>query len=100
MAWRRAVSTVELVISNWPSEVGYWLWPWITGDLFACCEEELPNSGVSNDCIWVTGTWNHSGCVPLGIYRVKENMGLIDGMQTVGLHGANGHNRSIEEHVV
>ena len=40
------------------------------------------------------------GCVPLGIYRVEETKGLIDGMGTVGLHGANGHNGSIEDHVV
>ena len=36
------------------------------------------------------------GCVPLGIYRVEETKGLIDGMGIVGLHGANGHNGSIE----
>ena len=40
------------------------------------------------------------GCVPLGIYRVEETKGLIDGMGTVGLHGANGHNGSIEGNVV
>ena len=40
------------------------------------------------------------GCVPLGIYRVEETKGLIDGMGTVGLHGANSHSRSIEDHVV
>ena len=40
------------------------------------------------------------GCVPLGIYRVEETKGLIDGMRTVGLHGANGNNGSIEDHVV
>ena len=49
------------------------------------------------------------GCVPLGTYRVEktrglldgmETRGLIDGMGTVGLHGANGHNGSIEGHVV
>ena len=40
------------------------------------------------------------GCVPLGIYRVEETKGLIDGIGTVGLHGADGHNGSIESHVV
>ena len=40
------------------------------------------------------------GCVPLGIYRVEETKGFIDGMWTVRLHGANGHNGSIENHVV
>ena len=39
-------------------------------------------------------------CVPLGIYRVKETKGLIDGIGTVGLQGADGHNRNIEGHVV
>ena len=39
-------------------------------------------------------------CVPLGTYRVEETKGLIDGMGTVGLFGANGHNGSIEDHVV
>ena len=38
--------------------------------------------------------------MPLGIYRVEKTKGLIDGMGTVGLHGANGHNGSIEGHVV
>ena len=54
------MSTAELVISNWPSEVGYELWPWITGDPFAGCEEEFPSLGVSSDCMLVTGTWNCS----------------------------------------
>ena len=36
------------------------------------------------------------GCVPLGTYRVEETKGLIDGMGTVGLQGAAGHNGSIE----
>ena len=36
----------------------------------------------------------------MGIYRVEETKGLIDGMGTVGLQGADGHNRSIEGHVV
>ena len=40
------------------------------------------------------------GCVLLGIYRVEETKGLIDGMGTVGFHGASGHNGSIEDHVV
>ena len=40
------------------------------------------------------------GCVPLGIYRVEETKGLIDGIGTIGLHGANGHNGSIEGLVV
>ena len=40
------------------------------------------------------------GCVPLGICRVEETKGLIDGMGTIGLHGANGHNGSIKGHVV
>ena len=40
------------------------------------------------------------GCVPLGTYRVEETKGLIDGMGTLGLHGANGHNGSIDDHVV
>ena len=40
------------------------------------------------------------GCVPLGIYRVKETKGLIDGIGTIGLHGSNGHNGSIKDHVV
>ena len=40
------------------------------------------------------------GCVPLGIYRVEETKGLIDGMGTVGLQGADGYDRSIEGHVV
>ena len=40
------------------------------------------------------------GCVPLSIYRVEENKGLIDGMGTVGLQGADGHNGSIEGHVM
>ena len=39
------------------------------------------------------------GCVPLGTYRVKKTRGLIDGMGTVGLHKANGHNGSIKDHV-
>ena len=39
-------------------------------------------------------------CVPLGIYRVEETKGLIDGMGTVGLQGAAGHNGSIEGHDV
>ena len=39
------------------------------------------------------------GCVPLGIYRVKETKGLTDGMETVGLYESNGHNGSIEDHV-
>ena len=38
--------------------------------------------------------------MPLGIYRVKETKGLIDVMGTVGLQGADGHNGSIEGHVV
>ena len=41
-----------------------------------------------------------NGCVPLGTYRMKETKGLIDGMGTVGLQGANGHNESIEGHGV
>ena len=41
------------------------------------------------------------GCVPLGICRMKETKGLIDGMGTiVELQGADGHNGSIECHVV
>ena len=40
------------------------------------------------------------GCVRLGIYRVEETNGLIDGMGTVGLNGADGHNESIEGHIV
>ena len=36
------------------------------------------------------------GCVPLDIYRVEKTKGLIDGMRTVGLQGATGHNGSIE----
>ena len=40
------------------------------------------------------------GCVPLGIYRVEETKGFIDGMGTVRLHRANGHNGSIQDHVV
>ena len=40
------------------------------------------------------------GCVPLGIYRAEETKGLIDGVGTVGLLGANSHNGSIEDHVV
>ena len=36
----------------------------------------------------------------LGIYRVEETKGLIDGMGIVGLQGADGHNESIEGHVV
>ena len=40
------------------------------------------------------------GCVPLGIYKVEETKGLINGMRIVGLHGADGHNGSIEGHVV
>ena len=39
------------------------------------------------------------GSVPLGTYRVEKTRGLIDGMGTVGLPGANGHNGSIEGHV-
>ena len=39
------------------------------------------------------------GCVPLGTYRVEKTRGLIDGMGTVGLHGTNDHNESIEDHV-
>ena len=38
--------------------------------------------------------------MPLGTYRMEETKGLIDRMGTVGLHGANGHNGSIEDHVV
>ena len=40
------------------------------------------------------------GCVPLSIYRVEETKGLIDGIGTVGLHRANGHNASIQDHVM
>ena len=40
------------------------------------------------------------GCMPLGVYRVEETKGLIDGMGTVGLHGVNDHNGSIDDHVV
>ena len=40
------------------------------------------------------------GCMPLGIYRVEDTKGLIDGMGTVGLQGTDGHNGSIEGHVV
>ena len=49
------------------------------------------------------------GCVPLGSYRVEETRGLLDGMETrglidgmgtVGLAETNGHNGSIEGHVV
>ena len=40
------------------------------------------------------------GCVPLGTYRVEKTRGLIDGMGTVGLQGTDGHNGSIEGHVV
>ena len=39
-------------------------------------------------CLWV-----------FGIYRMENIRGLIDGMGTVGLHGANGHNGSIKDHV-
>ena len=38
--------------------------------------------------------------MPLGTYRMEETKGLIDRRGTVGLHGANGHNGSIEDHVV
>ena len=40
------------------------------------------------------------GYVRLGIYKVEETKGLNDGTGTIGLHGANGHNGSIEDHVV
>jgi len=40
------------------------------------------------------------GCVPLGIYRVEKTNGLIDGIGTIGLQEADGHNGSIEGHVV
>ena len=40
------------------------------------------------------------GCVPLGIYRVEETKGLIDGMRTFGLQGVAGHNGSIKGHDV
>ena len=49
------------------------------------------------------------GRVPLGTYRVKETRGLIDGMETrslidgmgtVRLAETNGHNESIEGHVM
>ena len=40
------------------------------------------------------------GCVPLGIYRVEETKGLIDGMGTVGLQGVDDHNGSIKGHDV
>ena len=33
-----------------------------------------------------------------GIYRVEETKGLIDGIGTIGFHGANDHNGSIEDH--
>ena len=39
------------------------------------------------------------GCVPLGIYKGEKTRGLIDGMGTIGLHGTNGHNGSIKDHV-
>ena len=39
------------------------------------------------------------GCVPLGLYRVEKTSDLIDGMGTIGLHGTNGHNGSIEDHI-
>ena len=59
-AWRRAVSTAELVSRNWPSEVGCGLYPRVTGGPFAGYEEEFPMSGVSRDCMLVTGTWNRT----------------------------------------
>ncbi|KAL5574716.1 hypothetical protein UlMin_016415 [Ulmus minor] len=40
------------------------------------------------------------GCVPLGIYRVEETKGFIDGIGTIGLQGADGHNGSIEGHYI
>ena len=40
------------------------------------------------------------GCVPLGTYRVEKTRGLIDGMGIVGLPRTNGHNESIQDHVV
>ena len=39
------------------------------------------------------------GCVPLGTYRVEKTRGLIDGMGTVGLYRADGHNGNIKGHV-
>ena len=55
------MSTAELVSRNWPSDMeGCGLQPRITGGLFAGCEEEFPSSGVSSDCMLVTGTWNRS----------------------------------------
>ena len=47
-------------------------------------------------CLSVYSAGFPKGCVPLGIYRVEEIKGLIDGMGTVGLQGAAGHNGSIE----
>ena len=40
------------------------------------------------------------GCVHLGIYRVEETKGLIDGMGIVGFQGVVGHNGYIEGHDV
>ena len=54
------MSTAELVSRNWPSEVGCGLYPRVTGGLFVDCEEGFPSSGVSRDCMLVTGTWNRS----------------------------------------
>ena len=48
----------------------------------------------------VSNSGSPKGYVPLGIYRVEETKGLIDGMGIVGLHGVDGHNGSIEGHVV
>ena len=55
---------------------------------------------VASESLNVCLQMSPKGCVPLGTYRVEETKGLIDGMGTVGLHGANGHNGSIEDHVV
>ena len=55
---------------------------------------------VASECMIVCLQSSPKGCVPLGIYRVEETKGLIDGIRTVGLKGADGHNGSIEGHVV
>ena len=51
-------------------------------------------------CLELSVPGSPKGCVPLGIYRVEETKGLIDGMGTIGLQGADGHNGSIEGHAV
>ena len=51
-------------------------------------------------CLELSIPGSPKGCVPLGIYRVEETKGLIDGIRTVGLHGVDDRNGSIEGHVV